>query len=238
MVRKASGVYMALPLLLASVATAPLWAQEASTPAATTLLDNPNATKPEEIPIVPVVEIPQVKSLLFSNEDISSIQKARLSYEQRIAGVSTGKIDEQDFLKNLETMVFSKIEPTVFTYPQFFLSSIAYYSTRDWVVWINNEKITQNSGISTAGLRVIDIDNEKAIFEWFPENLDKIVDPGEYSQENQVRMDMANKKVMFVLKPHQTFSSYAMRVVEGKLLPVTVSVKSPKPEFAAPNQNR
>lgn len=193
-----------------------------------------------EAPIVPVVvpsnietkkaELPsdgeaEMKSLLFSDADITSIRSARLFYEQHISGVVNGGIAEDDFLKNLEKITTTKsdIDSKFFTYPQFFLSSIAYYSPKDWVVWINNEKITQDSGVSIAGLRVLEINNEKVTIEWQPEKMDRITDE-EYSSDNPVEVDFMKNKVIFSLKANQTFTSYAMRVVEGKVIPVTINL--------------
>jgi hypothetical protein len=199
-----------------------------------------------EIPSVPVVEaVPSsqnsgedkstiqsdgqtlMKSLLFSDEDITAIRSARFFYEQHRNGVVNGGIAEDDFLRNLEkiTSLKSDTGPKTFTYPQFFLSSIAYYSPNDWVVWINNEKITQNSGVSASGLRVTKISGEKVVVEWKPEKMDKIIDNGAVSDDG-VQVDFMRNKVVFPLKANQTFSSYAMRVVEGKILPITVNLDS------------
>lgn len=169
----------------------------------------------------------EINSLLFSDVDIKAIRSARLFYEQHINGVVNGGIAEDDFLKNLEKITASKsdAESKFFTYPQFFLSSIAYYSPKDWVVWINDEKITQDSGISMAGLRVIEIDNKKITVEWHPENMDRITDE-EYSSDNPVEVDFIQNKVIFSLKANQTFTSYAMRVVEGKVIPVTIDLEA------------
>jgi|CXWL01.1.fsa_nt_gi hypothetical protein len=168
-----------------------------------------------------------MKSLLFSDVDIAAIRSARLFYEQHRNGVVNGGIAEDDFLKNLEkiTATESGASSKFFTYPQFFLSSIAYYSPSDWVVWINDEKITQNSGISLAGLKVIQIDNEKVVIEWQPERMDKVFEE-ESSKDNPVEVDFMRNKVTFSLKANQTFTSYAMRVVEGKVPPVTISTEA------------
>lgn len=172
-------------------------------------------------------KLPEIKSLLFSDTDIKLIRDARLFYEQYRSGkkVDSG-IAEEDFLKSLERIATSNLSaaPTSFTYPQFFLSSIAYNSPDDWVVWVNDKKITKDSGVTGDGLRVIEIDREKVVFEWKPEKMDKVVDVIEYSQDNPVKVNFMKNNVEFSLKANQTFTSYAMRVVEGKVLPVTVSL--------------
>ncbi|MEK6746119.1 MAG: hypothetical protein AABY33_03715 [Pseudomonadota bacterium] len=163
----------------------------------------------------------EMKSLLLSDNDIVAIRSARNYYEQHLKGNNV--IAEDDFLKNLEKISNIQEEPRSFTYPQFFLSSIAYRSARDWVVWINDEKITQDSGVSAAGLRIVQIDNEKITVEWKPQRMDKITDAS-YSSDESIKVDFMHKKVIFPLKANQTFTSYSMRVVEGKLPPVTVGM--------------
>lgn len=161
----------------------------------------------------------EMKSLLLLDSDIDSIRKARNYYEQHLNG--NNGIAEEDFLKNLEKIGNMDAESKSFTYPQFFLSSIAYRSANDWVVWINEEKITQDSGVSASGLKIIQIDNEKITVEWKPKKMDKITD-SDSSLSEPVKVDFLNNKVTFSLKTNQTFTSYAMRIVEGKVAPVTV----------------
>lgn len=166
------------------------------------------------------------KSLFFSDADISAIRNARLFYEQHRSGNVVGGIAEDDFLKSLEKISATKSETVskTFTYPQFFLSSIAYQSPNDWVVWINDEKIIPSSGVSSAGLKVLSINNEKVTIEWQPERMDKIAD--ESDTDGSVQVDFMKNKVIFTLKANQTFTSYAMRVVEGKVAPVTVDLSA------------
>ena len=54
-------------------------------------------------------------------------------------------------------------------YLQFFLASIAYYSADDWVVWVNDRKITNSTKDGFNDLKDIDINKGKVVFEWLPE---------------------------------------------------------------------
>lgn len=181
-----------------------------------------------------------LKSLLFSDDEIASIRSARAFYDKHRSGAATdGGIAEDDFLKNLEKIAAVKQNstPSSFTYPQFYLSSIAYYSPDNWVIWIDNEKITQGSGVSASGLRVIGINKGKVTLEWKPERMDKVADVDSQSADNPVDVDPIGKKVVFSLKPNQTFTSYAMRVVEGKVAPVTVNIKEDAAQILAEPAN-
>ncbi len=195
----------------------------------TSVEKGPDKEKTEQKPVLPPVQdVFEIKSLFFSASEIKTIHNARLSYENNIKGIDKGEFSEDDFLKKLEKITTTKsdLSSDSFTYPQFFLSSIAYYANNDWVVWVNNEKFTQDSGVSAEGLSIAKIDNEKVTFEWKPSRMDKIVDTNEYSESSPVKVDMARNKVVFVLKGNQTFSSYAMQVVEGKVPPVTITTKT------------
>jgi hypothetical protein len=211
-----------LPLSFSFAQTVPASAsQPASAPLPETSPGNKGGSEPLTVAL-------PLKSLLFSDDEIASIHSARAFYDKHRSGASTdGGIAEDDFLKNLEKIAAVKQSsaPTSFTYPQFFLSSIAYYSPSNWVIWIDNEKITQSSGVSASGLRVIGINKGKVTLEWKPERMDKIADVEGQSADNPIDVDFIGKKVVFSLKPNQTFTSYAMRVVEGKVAPVTVNIK-------------
>ena len=65
------------------------------------------------------------------------------------------------------------------------------------------------------------VDKEKVIVEWKPEKMDKIVEKD--SSNGAVKVDVLGSKVIFTLRANQTFTSYAMSVVEGKVSPVTVN---------------
>lgn len=177
-----------------------------------------------EPPSVVTEDLEKIRSLFFSTGDLQTIRNARSYFEQTVKGIDKGNFSEEDFLKKLEKVTVDKLGsvPQSFTYPQFFLSSIAYYSPRDWVVWVNNEKITQDSTLTPSGLLVSYIDADKVTFEWLPQRLDKIIDINEAGHESSIKVDLARKKVHFTLKANQTFTSYAMQVVEGKVPPVTI----------------
>jgi len=165
-----------------------------------------------------------IQSIFFSQSDIESILQAKTICEKRRNNNLDQGLEEDDFLKRLESISSEKKVATTFTYPQFFLASILYHSPKDWVVWVNGEKITQNSGVSPSGLKIVEINGQNATFEWVPEQMDKVADV-EYSSKNPIKVDAINNKVTFSLKGNQTFTTYAMRIVEGKVPPVTENIQ-------------
>ena len=170
-----------------------------------------------------------LKSLFFSGDDVDAIHRAQSIYEKHKDGsvVDTkGGVEEEDFLNKLEKLSNTKTAPTTFTYPQFFLSSIMYHSPSDWVIWVNNEKIVPSSGVTPSGLRVRDVTAGKVTLEWKPEQMDKVNVVTDNSKEDAIKVDKESKNVTFTLKGNQTFSSYSMQVVEGKVMPITVNLKA------------
>ncbi len=188
-----------------------------------TLYSTPLLAQIEQKPTSsPTIKTTEINSVLFFPSEIEAIINARLFYEQHPAGSDKG---DEDFLKTLEKSASDiglGANPEDFTYPQFFLSSIAYYSPDNWVIWVNNEKITQDSAASISGLYVSEINKDKVVFEWQPKRMDKIVDTKDYSPENPVQVNFITNRIKFTLKVNQTFTSYAMQVVEGKVPPVTI----------------
>lgn len=201
------------------MATPPAFPQTGDQPEA------PKAGEEQEAGNPAKIDIANIESIFFSTDELEAINKAKQSYERKSHGGKPDEgVEEEDFLKKLENLAAPKKAQTIFTYPQFFLSSIVYNSASDWVLWINNEKITPASGISPSGLKVIEISKEKATLEWHPEEMDKVADIEGDPNKNPVKVDFINNKVIFTLRGNQTFTSYAMRIVEGKVLPITVNL--------------
>lgn len=206
----------ALPALgIAGLCAASAWAQE------------PIAV------IVPAPKTSVVKSIFFTQEDIAALHQALEIYSLNVADqapVSEG----EDFLKQLE----GKLEkPTAqeapkkyYTYPQFFMQSLAYHGPEDWIIEVNGLTFTAQSltqASKTLGkLQLVDIDKDKASLKWMPPQLDmfKIAANNKESHDPRVDFDRINDTIIFTLHANQTFSPYAMRVLEGKVQPVTVSM--------------
>jgi hypothetical protein len=184
---------------------------------------------------VPASSSSEMQSLFFSADDIASINDAQAVYEKNHRGSTA--LDEEDFLKKLSGSDKKTIQDsTYFTYPQFFLSSIMYHSPTDWAVWINGEKITQKEIENKSHLFVVDVNGQKVTLEWRPERMDKITDVAastKNSTQNPVSVDLLNNKVEFTLKGNQTFTSYSMKIVEGRVSPVTVDRSGQKIDLGA-----
>lgn len=178
---------------------------------------NPNAAEIIE------KEDSTLQSILFPADKIDIITELKSACEKN---KETGQgLDEDDFLKKLDNLSNSKQTQTKFTYPQFFLSSILYHSPKDWVVWINSEKFTNNNTTNLSDLKIVDINNEKVTLEWSPKQMSKISEVSDKEQKKLIKVDIINNKIAFSLKGNQTFSTYSMSIVEGKSPPITIDKK-------------
>lgn len=167
---------------------------------------------------------PEVKSLFFTAQEMASIRKAVGVYTRIISGEGSGALD---FLKRLQGNDKPKETMRYFIYPQFFLASLVYHSQDDWSVYINNQKLTNREPEGSQGISVKSIDKDKVTLQWIPADLQKVEDVWTITPNKEVRVDLRRGKVTFTLRPNQTFSSYVMRVLEGKVMPMVLDT-SPK----------
>jgi len=202
------------PAPATTVAVPPVAADNDAKPAAPLQPDNYLNTAPEI-------------SLLFRPEEIAALRKALAAYERN---KNAPKNNEDDYLSKLGDMADkvtgeNKETSSYFVYPQFFLESLAYHSPTDWIVHISHRALTQDN-VEVDGLRVISIDQDKVLLEWKPIDMQKVNESWAIAHNDNIMVDAQKKLVEFTLRPNQTFSSYVMRVLEGKLDPVVVIVNN------------
>jgi hypothetical protein len=168
----------------------------------------------------------KVKSLFFSPEELSDIRYAVNIYRKNSGQqVDDDDIDEEDFLRKLTKIAKtqdSKSSSRYYTYPQFFMESLVYYAQDNWIVWINGQKITQVTSVENSELSVVSITPDKAEVQWKPLDMEKIESVVDKLPSTEAKISKREGTVTFVLKPNQTFSSFLMAVLEGKVQSVTV----------------
>ncbi len=89
----------------------------------------------------------------------------------RTARIKNWTVDEEEFLKQLVGLKKDVATQTVekdFTYPQFFLDSLAYHSPSDWSVLINERKFTQGTAQAANDPARHRIDQDRVQVEWRP----------------------------------------------------------------------
>ena len=124
--------------------------------------------------------------------------------------------------KNLPGIARAPSVPkSIYNYPQFYMEYMMYHSATNWTVLINGQKFSSAvAPDKNADLRVVTVDHERVIFEWKPKNMDRITEAWDGEPSFTVSPDLAAGTVTFSLRLNQTFSSYLMKVVEGKVTPV------------------
>jgi len=181
---------------------------------------------------------PLPASIFFTPDEQQQMHNALIAYEKsKTVKASEAEVKANDFLNQLTSVVEPKETPKVetkFVYPQFFLNSIVYNALDDWVVLINNQRFSARMLQEDPEIRILEVDNAKALIEWKPKNMKKVNESWENNKSDGVIVDNVVGAVTFTLYPNQTFSSYAMRVVEGKVRPIVVQLTQDDNVRAAP----
>ena len=206
-----------LSLLVSFAALLAFAAAQAQTPA-------PAAEKTDSVPASASkkpASLPssQIESMLFTNNEMQSIRAAINTYKSHVGTdmFNTERGDVQD----------SRAASQIYTYPQFFLDSLVYHSPTDWVVWVNNLKITQDTARANTDLTVEAINKNTVTIQWRPTSIDKsraFASAAKNPPAPGITADKVKGTIQFTLHANQTFSSYVMRVLEGRVLPVTVDL--------------
>jgi hypothetical protein len=181
----------------------------------------------------------KIKSVFFTREEMQDIRLAVNTYRKHFAGKNKdAEFNEEDFISQLTGMRKSKKTSRYFMYPQFYLQSVVYDSPKSWVVWINdstrNQKINQDTPQDDTEIHVLSINENTVKFEWRPVAMEKVLEVWEKSPNEEVIVDKFRGTVRFTLRPNQTFSSFVMRPLEGKVVPVTIDNNIGEAVIAAP----
>lgn len=181
-------------------------------------------------------------SLFISPNEMGRINEALAAYKRaRESALKSAEDKAKNFLNQLEEEVQVAPEPpkpVSFTYPQFYLESLSFRNANDWMVQINGHKFGPHIPQGDYWLKIVMVDKEMVVVEWLPKDMSKVQDswmlvPPDDAQQSEVLVDSIRDTVTFTLRPNQTFSSFAMRVVEGKVMPVTITTMESQPVVVA-----
>ncbi len=158
----------------------------------------------------------KVSSLMFSNEELSDLDRAIDSFKSGQAFIA-----QQDPKNIVDTKKDKKIkDPNAEDENEksyIFLASIIYYSPKEWALWINNLKITSDSNKNTKELFVKEIYPDSAKIVWSLSISKWKILSGKKSEESTLKLNAKNNvEIIFTLKPNQTFILGSNRVVEGR----------------------
>lgn len=167
-------------------------------------------------------------SLFFTAEERARIRAAMAEHERlKNVKITAAENKAEDYLNQLTAdPTPPQPQETVYVYPQFFLESLVYHQADDWVVVVNRQRFSARYQPEDSELSILSVDNEKVLFEWRPKNMERVNETWSREKNDDVLFDTKFGKVIFTLHPNQTFSSYVMRVLEGKVVPVMVDLRT------------
>jgi hypothetical protein len=118
-----------------------------------------------------------------------------------------------------------------YRFPQFHLTSIAFFKPDDWVIWVNGTKITSRKPDIIKRLEIKEVTANQVVFEYLFLSDDKS-DFSLESEDERITINQATRTVSFMLQPNQTFSSYNWKIYEGKITQVKVLKEESSNSFA------
>ncbi len=165
----------------------------------------------------------EIESLFYTASEVDKIHQAMNAYLRKKSGQAGDEtFNPDEYYDQASEIKQSRAEGRYFTYPQFFLESLVFRSDIDWTIWVNGQKITPDSASAANEIRVVNIGKGEVTFEWQPHSMEKVNEVWGKWPNDQVVVNGMQGTVGFTLHPNQTFSSYVMRVLEGKVMPVTI----------------
>lgn len=198
------------------------------------------------------------QSLLYSPEDIDRMKKVLYMYERvkRPEGAIAPVQDE--FAKLIDAPVDAMPIDEPQQYPSYYLSSIVYRSSRDWLFWMNGKKYSPKK--MPENMEMVSISPRAVTMIWNPsyvgsahmryeqKQYDQTIPKHLRSRMSQVRWSEEGGHFLFTLSPNQTFVSAALGVYEGKFADRSVPAitqtvgevfaePGPPPEAIDPNAN-
>lgn len=164
----------------------------------------------------------KVSSLMFTDEEESNVERALDAFKNNqsfnpAGDLATSSSDQEDATAKQAENEKSFI----------YLSSIIYFTTKDWAVWINDQKITPSINKPDKELYLTSVRSNSvkliwkvSLSKWRILSGQKVdATPPNLNANNQVEFE-------FELQPNQTFSLKNNKVTEGRALPALLQKKA------------
>lgn len=157
----------------------------------------------------------KMTSLMFSDEENGNIERAVDSLKNNQV-YSPGGDDSEDKLK-ADADKKKAEEKTENEKSYIYLASIIYFTAKDWVVWVNEQKITPATNKKERELFVTSVRKDQVSIRWTISVSKWKILSGAKPDAPTPPINEDNKIVVnFDLKQNQTFILSANSVVEGK----------------------
>ncbi|MBL6664948.1 MAG: hypothetical protein ISQ34_03800 [Rickettsiales bacterium] len=155
--------------------------------------------------------------LMFTNKEYDNLQKAILSFVNNVEYVE----DQIEFTKLDKPEEKKEEEKSQRSY--IYLASLLYFSEDNWVIWVNDKKITSEDNDPKNEFYVKEITKNSANIVWKLGVTKWKIITGK-SDEELPKTDTDNQIINnFTLRPNQTYILVEDNIIEGK---VTISNSS------------
>ena len=155
----------------------------------------------------------KIQSLMFSDTDISNIDKAIEAFQNnQIFELEGGEENQEKSITEEE----KKLEQeNVKAY--IFLSSILYFGNDSWSLWINDKKYTAKNNKLDSELYIKSVKKDRVNIIWKLSVSKWKILSGLRSESLAPKINSNNQvEIDFVLQPNQTFILNSNKVVNGK----------------------
>ena len=181
----------------------------------------------------------RLSSMMFTQKEMNYVEQALYAHNNSIpiemvlpeifpqqrAQAATTKTAPKD---NFSNSTVEEVKPALKLQdlPNFFLSSIMYFSPDSWTIWLDGKKITPSK--MPENIMIDRVEEGSVQIRWMlkefaellPKMIDKCVEKNAAEvicsdDENYVVVNKQEKFVTFNLSPNQTFVGYLMKIQEG-----------------------
>lgn len=162
----------------------------------------------------------KVGSLMFTDDENSNIDRAVDSLKNNQVYTPEETEEEKaatdpDAKKEAPKVEEKKSDENEKSY--IYLASIIYFTEQDWVVWVNEQKITPKTNIRGKELYLRSVQKDRVDVMWTISISKWKILSGRKSETSAPKINANNQvEVNFSLKPNQTFILSTNSVVEGK----------------------
>ena len=162
----------------------------------------------------------KLKSIMYDEEQFSNLEKAIEALRNNQSFVPEGeeinKQSAEDAKKQEEEI--KKLEGSEENVKSYvFLSSIMYFSEKQWSLWINDKKFLANANSSENELYFKNVTQDQVNIVWRLSISKWKILSGKKSEEYAPKINENNQvEVEFSLKPNQTFILGSNKVVDGR----------------------
>jgi hypothetical protein len=176
-----------------------------------------------------------VPVLMFNDQEIANINRALDSLKNNQIFVPEGleKIEEKPAEEDQEKKEESEVEENEKSY--IYLGSLIYFTPSDWVIWLNDQKISTSTNDPQKEIYVTKVLSDRINVKWKMSLTKWKILSGKRDETQAPRLDFNSNIVEseFELRPNQTFILGSNSVVEGKAVIALIKKKESKDKSSA-----